>query len=69
MMAKKDQLFNDYTKYIVLDVMLIRTVTTNLTNVLTSEQTSRPTSESSSKELNLGCKLNQTWTRPDLDLT
>ena len=30
--------------------------------------TSRPTSESSSKELNLGCKLNQTWTRPDLDL-
>ena len=37
-MAKKDQLFNDYTKYIVLDVMLIRTVTTNLTNVLTSEQ-------------------------------
>ena len=32
-------------------------------------KTSRPTSESSSKELNLGCKLNQTWTRPDLDLT
>ena len=31
--------------------------------------TSRPTSESSSKELYLGCKLNQTWTRPDLDLT
>ena len=31
--------------------------------------TSRPTSESSSKELNLGWKLNQTWTRPDLDLT
>ena len=31
--------------------------------------TSRPTSESSSKELNLGFKLNQTWTRPDLDLT
>ena len=32
-------------------------------------KTSRPTSESSSKELNLGCKLNQTWTRPDLNLT
>ena len=32
-------------------------------------ETSRPTSESSSKELNLGCKLNQTWTRPDMDLT
>ena len=31
--------------------------------------TSRPTSESSSKELNLGSKLNQTWNRPDLDLT
>ena len=31
--------------------------------------TSRPTSESSSKELNLGYKLNQTWTRPDLNLT
>ena len=28
-------------------------------------QTSRPTSESSSKELNLGSKLNQTWNRPD----
>ena len=26
----------------------------------TTERTSRPTSESSSKELNLGCKLNQT---------
>ena len=25
--------------------------------------------KSSSKELNLGCKLNQTWARPDLDLT
>ena len=37
-MAKKDQLFNDNTKYIVLDVMLIRTVTINLTNGLTSEQ-------------------------------
>ena len=32
-------------------------------------ETSRPTSESSSKELDLGCKLNQAWTRPDLDLT
>ena len=31
-------------------------------------ETSRPTSESSSKELNLSSKLNQTWTRPDLDL-
>ena len=31
--------------------------------------TSRPTSESSSKELILGFKLNQTWTRPDLDFT
>ena len=31
-------------------------------------KTSRPTSESSSKELNLDCK-HQTWTRPDLDLT
>ena len=30
--------------------------------------TSHPTSESSSKKLNLGCNLNQTWTRPDLDL-
>ena len=28
--------------------------------------TSRPTSESSSKELNLTSKLNQTWTKPDL---
>ena len=37
-MEKKDQLFNDYTKYIALDVMLIRTVTINLTNGLTSEQ-------------------------------
>ena len=32
-------------------------------------ETSRPTSESSSKEINLGCKHSQTWTRPDLDLT
>ena len=31
--------------------------------------TSRPTSESSSKELNNGCKLNQTWTNPGPDLT
>ena len=31
--------------------------------------TSRPTSESSSKELNLCCKLHQTWTRPDVDIT
>ena len=38
-------------------------------NNLKTKRTSRPTSESSSKELNLGCKLNQTWTRPDLDLT
>ena len=30
--------------------------------------TSRPTSESSSKELNLSSVLIQTWTRPDLDL-
>ena len=30
--------------------------------------TSRPTSESSSKELNLSSILNQSWTRPDLDL-
>ena len=32
-------------------------------------KTSRPTSMSSSKELNLGCKVNQTWTLPDLSLT
>ena len=32
-------------------------------------KTSCPTSESSSKDLNLGCKMNQTWTRPDRDLT
>ena len=31
--------------------------------------TSRPTPESSSKELNLGCILNLTWTLPDLSLT
>ena len=30
--------------------------------------TSRPTSESISKKLNLSSILNQTWTRPDLDL-
>ena len=36
--AKKYQLFNDYTKYSVLDVILIITVSTNLTNGLTSEQ-------------------------------
>ena len=36
--AKKDQLFNDYTKYSVLDVILIITVSTKLTNGLTSEQ-------------------------------
>ena len=37
--AKKDQLFNDYTKYsVLLDVILIITVSTNLTNGLTSEQ-------------------------------
>ena len=28
---------------------------------LIANETSRPTSESSSKELNLGCKLSQTW--------
>ena len=32
------------------------------------ELTSRPTSESSSIELNLSCKLNQTWTRPEMGL-
>ena len=32
-------------------------------------ETSRPTSESSSKELNLGCKLNQTWNLLNLSLT
>ena len=32
-------------------------------------RTSRPSSESSSKELKFGCKLNQTWTRPDLNLS
>ena len=32
-------------------------------------KTSRPTSESSSKELSLSCNLNQTRTRSDLDLT
>ena len=33
---------------------------------MTAEETSRPTSESSSKELNLSSKLIQTWTRPAL---
>ena len=32
------------------------------------DRTSRPTSESSSKELNLSSLLNQTWARPDLDV-
>ena len=30
---------------------------------------SRPTSDSSFKELAQRCKLDQTWTKPDLDLT
>ena len=33
------------------------------------ETTSLPASESSSKELDLSSKLNQTWTRPDQSLT
>ena len=32
-------------------------------------KTNCPTSKTSSKELNLICKLNQTWTRPGPDLT
>ena len=42
--------------------------TTNLLKHI-KNSTSRPTSESSSKELHLGGTLNQAWTRPDLDLT
>ena len=45
----------------------------NFFSVVLCGKTSRPTSESSSKELNLSCKLNQTWTNltwtlPDLSM-